>query len=45
MGAEKVTVVNLRIVKVDAENQIVLVHGAVPGARNGYVIVRKAVKR
>jgi len=45
MGAEKVTVLNLRIVKVDAENQIVLVHGAVPGARNGYVIVRKAVKR
>jgi large subunit ribosomal protein L3 len=45
MGNEKITVLNLRIVKVDAENQVVLVHGAIPGARNGSVILRKAVKR
>ena len=45
MGSEKVTVLNLRIVKVDADNQVVLVHGAIPGARHGSVILRKAVKR
>jgi len=45
LGNEKITVLNLRVVKVDAENQVVLVHGAIPGARNGSVILRKAVKR
>jgi large subunit ribosomal protein L3 len=45
MGCEKVTVLNLRIVKVDLENQVVLVKGAIPGANNSYVIVRKAVKK
>jgi large subunit ribosomal protein L3 len=45
MGREKVTILNLRVVKVDQENQVVLVKGAIPGARNSYVIVRYAVKR
>jgi large subunit ribosomal protein L3 len=43
MGDERVTTLNLRLEKVDAENHLLLVRGAVPGAPGGYVIVRKAV--
>jgi large subunit ribosomal protein L3 len=43
MGSDRVTVRNLKIVSVDAENHLLLVDGAVPGARGGYVMVRKAV--
>jgi large subunit ribosomal protein L3 len=43
MGADRVTVRNLRVVRVDPENHLLIVRGAVPGAPNGYVIVRKAV--
>ncbi len=43
MGGERVTTRNLRIEKVDAENNLLLVRGAVPGADGGYVMVRKAV--
>jgi large subunit ribosomal protein L3 len=45
MGTDRVTVRNLRVVKVDAENNLLLVHGAVPGASGGYVVIRKAVAR
>ncbi|MBL3593170.1 MAG: 50S ribosomal protein L3 [Synergistaceae bacterium] len=41
MGDEKVTVKNLDVVAVDSENNLLLVKGAVPGARNGLVVVRK----
>ena len=44
MGGDRVTVHNLEVVKVDAENDVLVVRGAVPGARGGYVIIRKAVK-
>jgi len=44
MGAEKRTVQNLRIVKVIAEKNIILVKGAVPGANGDDVIVRTAIK-
>jgi len=44
MGAEQVTVQNLEIVKVDAERNLLLVKGAIPGAPGGNVIVRPAVK-
>lgn len=44
LGDERVTVQNLDIVRVDAENNLLLVHGAVPGAKNGNVIVKPAVK-
>ncbi|MPZ20058.1 MAG: 50S ribosomal protein L3 [Luteitalea sp.] len=44
MGADRVTVHNLKVVRVDAEKHLLLVRGAVPGARNGYVLIRKAVK-
>lgn len=45
MGAERKTVQNLVIVRVDAERNLLLVKGAVPGAPGGEVIVRPAVKR
>ena len=44
MGAEQVTVQTLEIVRVDAERNLLLVKGAVPGAPGGDVIVRPAVK-
>jgi len=44
MGAEQVTVQNLEVVKVDAERNLLLVKGAIPGAPGGDVIVRPTVK-
>jgi large subunit ribosomal protein L3 len=44
MGDEQVTVQNLQVVRVDAEHNVLLVRGAVPGAPGGDVIVRPAVK-
>jgi large subunit ribosomal protein L3 len=44
MGAERRTVQNLEIVRVDAERNLLLIKGAVPGARGGDVIIRPAVK-
>jgi large subunit ribosomal protein L3 len=43
MGGDRVTTRNLKVVSVDAENNLIVVHGAVPGAPGGYVVVRKAV--
>ena len=45
MGAERVTVQNLKVVSVDTEDNIVLVHGAVPGSKNGWVFLSDAVKK
>ncbi len=42
MGDERVTVKKLKVVKVDAERNLILVKGAVPGARNGLLLVQKA---
>ena len=42
MGDERVTVKKLRVVRVDAERNLLLVKGAVPGARNALLLVRKA---
>ena len=42
MGSERVTVRNLEIVEVDAEDNVILVKGAVPGPNGGYVVVRRA---
>jgi large subunit ribosomal protein L3 len=44
MGAERVTVQNLVVVRVDAERNLLLVKGAIPGAPGGDVFVRPAVK-
>ncbi len=43
-GNEQVTVLNLDVVKVDAEKNIIAVKGAVPGARGGIVFIRDSVK-
>jgi len=45
MGAIRVTTQNLKVIKIDAENNILLVKGSVPGFKNGYVIVKKALKK
>jgi large subunit ribosomal protein L3 len=45
MGRERVTVLSLRVVKIDPEKQLILVHGAVPGVNKGLVLVRAAVKK
>lgn len=44
MGAEKVTVQNLEIVQVDADKNLILVKGSVPGPRRTLITIRKAVK-
>lgn len=45
MGAEKVTVQNLRVVKIDKDNNLILVEGAVPGPKNGVLYVSKSIKK
>lgn len=44
MGCENVTVQNLEVVRVDAERNLLLVKGAVPGAKGGLVCVKSTVK-
>jgi large subunit ribosomal protein L3 len=43
MGADRVTVRNMKVLKVDAENNLLLLEGAVPGGPNSVVVIRKAV--
>lgn len=45
MGGEKKTAQNLQVIEIDAENQLLLVAGAVPGRRNGLVFVQSAKKK
>ncbi len=44
MGTRRVTIQNLKVVLVDPERNLLAVKGAVPGARNGLLIIREAVK-
>ena len=44
MGGERVTVQNLEVVEVVADKNLILIKGSVPGARNGLVYIRRAVK-
>jgi len=44
LGHERTTVRNLKVVRVDAENNLLLVHGAVPGPNGGYLVVRQTNK-
>ena len=44
MGAEQVTIQNLEIVKIDAENDLILVRGAVPGPKKSLVVLTESVK-
>jgi large subunit ribosomal protein L3 len=41
MGGDRVTVRNMKVVRVDAENNIVMVRGGIPGAKNGMVVIQK----
>ncbi len=43
-GSEQVTVLNLNVVKIDAEKNLIAIKGAVPGARGGIVFIRDSVK-
>ena len=43
-GNEQVTVLNLKVVKIDAEKNLIAVKGAIPGAKDGIVFVRNSVK-
>jgi large subunit ribosomal protein L3 len=45
MGVERVTTLNLRVVQTDVERGLILVEGAVPGAKGGWIMVRDAVKK
>ncbi len=44
MGHVRTVVQNVRVVRVDLENQLLLVHGSVPGPKSGIVTIRRAVK-
>jgi large subunit ribosomal protein L3 len=43
MGSDRVTVRNIKVLRVDAENNLLLVEGSVPGGPNSVVVIRKAV--
>ena len=43
MGGGRVTIHNLKVLRVDADNHLLIVEGGIPGAPTGYVIIRKAV--
>jgi large subunit ribosomal protein L3 len=45
MGAARVTVQNLQVVKTDADRGLIMVKGAVPGSKGGWVTIRDAVKK
>ncbi len=45
MGTETVTIQNLQVIKVDAERNVILVKGAIPGPNNCYVTVRSSIKK
>lgn len=45
MGAERVTIQNLDVVKVDAENNLIVLRGAIPGPKGGIVCITSAVKQ
>ncbi|MGE4482795.1 50S ribosomal protein L3 [Acidocella sp.] len=45
LGQERVTTLNLKVESVDVERNLVMLHGAVPGSKGGYVLVRDAVKK
>ena len=44
MGNETVTVQNLDVVKVDVENDLIAIRGAIPGPKKGVVVISNAIK-
>lgn len=45
LGHERVTIQNLKVVKIDAENNLIAIRGAIPGPRGGLVLIRDCVKK
>ncbi|MCQ2460627.1 MAG: 50S ribosomal protein L3 [Clostridia bacterium] len=45
LGAERVTIQNLDIVKVDAENNLIAIKGAIPGPKGGIVVLKNSMKK
>jgi len=45
MGVDRVTTLNLKVVQTDVERGLILIEGAVPGAKGGWITVRDAVKK
>jgi len=45
LGCERVTIQNLDVVKVDAENNLLAIKGAIPGPKGGIVVIRDSVKK
>jgi large subunit ribosomal protein L3 len=45
LGGERATIQGLQVVKVDSERNLLLIKGAIPGAKGSYVMVKKTVKR
>jgi large subunit ribosomal protein L3 len=45
MGVDRITTLNLKVVQLDVERGLILVEGAVPGAKGGWITVRDAVKK
>jgi large subunit ribosomal protein L3 len=45
MGVDRITTLNLRVVQTDVARGLILVEGAVPGSKGGWIAVRDAVKK
>src|SRR6478735_3795824 len=45
MGAERITTLNLKVVQTDVERGLIMIEGAVPGSKGGWITVRDAVKK
>ena len=45
LGVDRITTLNLEVAAVDADRGLLMIRGSVPGAKNGYVLVRDAVKK
>ncbi|MGI4802376.1 MAG: 50S ribosomal protein L3, partial [Janthinobacterium lividum] len=45
LGDERVTILNLEVALVDVEKNLLMIRGAIPGSKNGFVMVRDAIKK
>ncbi len=45
LGDKQRTILSQQIIRIDAEHNLVLIRGAVPGAISGYVVIRPAIKK